>query len=148
MAKGIIINIESTANTQTKKGGYIARLSCGAGKKELVGSSSQTTVNREALSGIIAALESLNEKAAGQTIEIKTSNAYVYQTVKYGHLKMYITNNWTTYSGVPAKNRDLWEELLQLKKEKDVKVAFTLEEDKDLRRQIKLLMKSEPSIEF
>ena len=138
----IILKVEGSANTQNKNGAYISKLVLGEHEKEFIGSASETTNNRMALDGIISALEALNDRAKGATIEIHSSCTYIYDCATRGTIGTYLKNNWTTPSGVEAKNRDLWEKLLEVKKAKGVKVKFSLDENKDMKKKAREMVRT------
>lgn len=138
----IILKVEGSANTQNKNGAYISKLVLGEHEKEFIGSASETTNNRMALDGIISALEALNDRAKGATIEIHSSCTYIYDCATRGTIGTYLKNNWTTPSGVEAKNRDLWEKLLEVKKAKGIKVKFSLDENKDMKKKAREMVRT------
>lgn len=138
----IILKVEGSANTQNKNGAYISKLVLGEHEKEFIGCASETTNNRMALDGIISALEALNERAKGATVEIHSSCTYIYDCATRGTIRTYLSNNWTTPSGVEAKNRDLWEKLLEVKKAKGIKVKFSLDENKGMKKKAREMVRT------
>ncbi len=71
------------------------------------------TSNRAELRAVIAALEFLAWHKEGWTqVAIATDSEYVVNGVT-NWVHEWIRNGWTTAQGIPVKNQDLWEELLE-----------------------------------
>lgn len=64
----------------------------------------QTTNNRMEMTAVIRALEFLE---VGPPVRIVSDSEYVIKGASQW-LKSWKRNDWTTYSGSPVKNRDLW----------------------------------------
>lgn len=82
--------------------------------KEFYGNAINTTNNRMELISCIEALEAINNKTIPTIVTMDSQ--YVVKGINewiYGWLK----KNWKTASGKHVENRDLWEELLDLKKQ-------------------------------
>ena len=96
-------------------GGWSAVLICGKHQKEISGGVSNTTNNRMELMAIIEGLKALKFKAE---VTIYSDSAYVVNPIDKGWLKKWCKNGWLKSDKKPVENRDLWEEFINLSKEK------------------------------
>ena len=87
-------------------------------EKTLSGGEAETTNNRMEILAVIKALEALKEKCS---IELYTDSQYVCNAINKGWAQKWKSNNWKRNKNEPALNSDLWEVLLNLLKEQDVK---------------------------
>ena len=87
-------------------------------EKTLSGGEAETTNNRMEILAVIKALEALKEKC---NIELYTDSQYVCNAINKGWAQKWKSNNWKRNKNEPALNSDLWEVLLNLLKEQDVK---------------------------
>ena len=92
-------------------GGWGAVLLFGAHKKELSGGQRETTNNRMELLGVIRGLEALNEPCQ---VDLYTDSQYIVNAVEKRWVYKWKANNWMRDKKEPAKNPDLWQELLAL----------------------------------
>ena len=103
------------------RGGWAAILRCGEHKKEVYGSSPNTTNNRMELTAAIEALKALKHPC---DVEVVTDSEYL----KNGITK-WIANwrqrGWLTTEKKPVVNRDLWEDLDSLVNLHAVKWSWT-----------------------
>ena len=70
------------------------------------------------MTAVLEALKILKEEC---DVEVYSDSAYVVNAFNQGWLKNWKNNNWQTASKEPVKNRELWEELLDLTKKHKVK---------------------------
>ena len=92
-------------------GGWGAILQYGKHKKELSGGEANTTNNRMELTGVITALEALNEPCE---VALYTDSQYIVNAMTLGWAKKWKANGWMRNKKDPALNPDLWEKLLNL----------------------------------
>ncbi len=100
-------------------GGWGAVLEYGEHKKELFGGQVNTTNNRMELTAVIEAFRAL--KAQNQTIQVFTDSSYVANCFREKWYVSWEKNNWRNASKKPVENRELWEELLSLVRQHDVR---------------------------
>ncbi len=82
------------------------------GKAELSGGFRLTTNNRMELVACIKALESVGK--TGKKITLYSDSSYVVNGIEKGWAAGWQRNDWKKSDGEPAKNSDLWEQLLEL----------------------------------
>ena len=83
----------------------------GPHRKEMSGGAARTTNNRMELTGVIAALEALNEPCA---VDLYSDSKYVIDALEKGWAKGWKARGWVKPDKKPALNPDLWEKLLGL----------------------------------
>lgn len=91
-------------------GGYgtILRAENGV-EKELSGGEPETTNNRMELLAVITGLKALKRPCS---LKIYTDSQYVADAITKGWALSWKNNNWKKADKKPAKNTDLWDELL------------------------------------
>lgn len=99
-------------------GGWGVILRYNGREKTLSGGEAETTNNRMEILAVIKALEALKEKC---NIELYTDSQYVCNAINKGWAQKWKSNNWKRNKNESALNSDLWEVLLNLLKEQDVK---------------------------
>ncbi|MCL2569381.1 MAG: ribonuclease HI [Oscillospiraceae bacterium] len=92
-------------------GGWGAILLYGPHKKELSGGEPQTTNNRMELLGVIRGLEALIEPCE---VDLYTDSQYIVNAIEKRWVYKWRANKWMRNKDEPAKNPDLWQELLRL----------------------------------
>lgn len=102
-------------------GGWGAVLCCMGYEKELSGGEANTTNNRMELTAVIRGLEALNRKC---DVTIYSDSRYFVDAVEKGWARSWQKNGWRTSSKEPAKNPDLWEKLLSLLDEHEIKLVW------------------------
>jgi len=70
-----------------------------------------TTINRVEMQGIIDVLTLYNNPCK---FTVYTESRYIVDGIEKGWARNWRRNGWKKYDGSPAKNRDLWERLLDL----------------------------------
>lgn len=109
--KHVDIYTDGACRGNPGRGGFGAVLVYGTREKELSGGEPMTTNNRMELSAVIAALEALKEPCE---VTVTCDSRYVVEAVSNGWAESWRANGWRTADRSPAKNPDLWEQLLSL----------------------------------
>jgi ribonuclease HI len=99
-------------------GGWAALLESGSHRRELSGGEAATTNNRMELRAVIEGLEALRQPSK---VAVYTDSAYIANAFAQGWVKNWQRNGWRTAGKQPVKNRDLWERLIELTKQHDVR---------------------------
>ena len=92
-------------------GGWAALLIEGEEKREISGFVEDTTNNRMELMGVIQGLSLLEGE---YEVNVYSDSSYVVNAFTKHWLRNWVKNGWKTTTGGDIKNRDLWEQLLQL----------------------------------
>ena len=92
-------------------GGWAAILASGAHRKELARGYRRTTNNRMELMGVIEGLRSLKSRSR---VTIWSDSKYVVEAIEKGWAKRWRQNGWRKADKKPALNADLWQQLLEL----------------------------------
>ncbi|GHV20336.1 ribonuclease H [Clostridia bacterium] len=92
-------------------GGWGAILIYKETEKELSGGAPDTTNNRMELTGIIEGLKALKNPC---DVTVYSDSKYVVDAIVKGWAKSWKAKNWVKSDRQPAKNPDLWEQLLEL----------------------------------
>jgi len=98
-------------------GGWGAILMYKGTKKEIFGSSKETTNNIMELSAVVEALKLVKFPCK---INIYSDSAYVVNAFLQGWIYNWIKKGWKTADGSPVKNKELWEELYSFTKTHDI----------------------------
>jgi len=109
--KHLIIYTDGACSGNPGPGGWGAVLLYGRHKKELSGGEPETTNNRMELLGIIRALEALT---APCTVDLYTDSQYVVNAIEKRWVYGWRAKGWMRNAKEPAKNPDLWQQLLAL----------------------------------
>lgn len=99
-------------------GGWAVVLNNDYATKLISGSCKQTTNNRMELLAVINGLKALKKKCK---VELYSDSKYIVNAINLHWLDNWKNNGWLTSSGTDVKNIDLWNELIQLLKEHEVK---------------------------
>lgn len=92
-------------------GGYAAILLYNRHRKEISGGYARTTNNRMELMAVIAGLRTLKRKVKAR---VYCDSKYVVDAMKKRWPYRWRTNGWRRGKEGPARNPDLWQELLDL----------------------------------
>ncbi|HPR83339.1 MAG TPA: ribonuclease HI [Pontiellaceae bacterium] len=92
-------------------GGYGVVLLAGGRRKELSGGFRKTTNNRMELLACIEGLRSLKRPC---TVVLTSDSKYVVEAMNKSWAKRWRANGWKLSPSKPAKNSDLWKQLLDL----------------------------------
>jgi ribonuclease HI len=108
----IVIYTDGACLGNPGPGGWGAVLLWKKHKKEISGYETHTTNNRMELQAVIEALKSLKRK--NLPVRIVTDSKYVQHAFTKNWLDGWIRRGWITAEKTPVKNRDQWEQLLEL----------------------------------
>ncbi len=103
-------------------GGWAAIVRIGKGSREISGGLAGTTNNRMEIRALIEGLRALEQPAK---VRVVTDSRYLHDALEKGWLRRWQANGWRTASKTAVKNRDLWEELLQLLNKHQVTMSWT-----------------------
>ena len=90
-------------------GGWAAVLNYRHYRKEVSGFDPDTTKNRMQL---FAAIKGLEELTSPCNVTICSNSMYFVSAIEKKWIELWRDNDWTTFRGLPVKNRDLWERFL------------------------------------
>ena len=102
-------------------GGYGIVLQYGGHRKELSGGYRRTTNNRMELLAVIKALEALTQPCQ---VILHSDSRYVVDAMEKGWARQWQANGWRRSRQEKALNPDLWETLLHLCEQHDVKFRW------------------------
>lgn len=109
--KTVTIYTDGACSGNPGPGGWGAILQYGEFQKEFSGGEAHTTNNRMELTGVITALEALNEPCE---VELYSDSKYVIDALEKGWARGWKAKGWVKADKKPALNPDLWERLLEL----------------------------------
>lgn len=92
-------------------GGWGSILMCDNVKKEISGGKKDTTNNVMEITAVIEGLKLLKYPCE---VEIYSDSAYVVNAFNQNWIEAWIKKNWKNSKGEAVKNRELWEELINL----------------------------------
>ena len=98
-------------------GGWAAILKYGEAEKVLSGGERETTNNRMELTAVIQGLKALKKPCR---VQLYSDSRYVVDAVTNGWVYGWKKKGWMRKGSEPAKNPELWEELLALMKTHEV----------------------------
>ena len=113
----VIIYTDGACSGNPGPGGYGAILMLGENRKEISGGKKDTTNNVMELSGVIEALKLLKRPCK---VQLYSDSAYVVNAFLNHWIDGWIKNNWKNSNKEEVKNKELWQELLELTKIHDV----------------------------
>jgi ribonuclease HI len=102
-------------------GGYGVILRCGAHEKELSNGYASTTNNRMELLAAITGLSALKRSC---DVTLYTDSKYLADSIEKGWAKKWRANGWIKSDKKPALNADLWDKLLKLLEQHNVKIVW------------------------
>ena len=109
--KTVEIYTDGACSGNPGPGGWGAILRYKGVERELSGGEAMTTNNRMELLGVIRALEALREPCA---VELWSDSRYVVDGLDKGWAEGWRKRGWVKADNKPALNADLWERLLEL----------------------------------
>ena len=121
MKKHVDIFTDGACSGNPGVGGWAAILRYGGREKSLCGGEEETTNNRMELMAVIEALRALKESCA---VSLTTDSKYVVDSIEKGWVYGWQKKNWMRTPHEPAKNTDLWKELLPLLKKHEVSFVW------------------------
>lgn len=111
MQKNVQLYADGACSGNPGPGGWGVILIYQNASRELSGFESATTNNRMELTAVIEGLRALREPCR---VEVFSDSAYVCNAFTQNWIKKWKKNGWTTASGKPVENQDLWNSLLEL----------------------------------
>ena len=102
-------------------GGWAAILVVGERERELSGREPQTTNQRMELMAAVAGLRALKRACR---VTLYSDSAYMINGLKQRWYVTWRKNGWLNSNREPVKNRDLWEDLVELIEDKGHEVTF------------------------
>ncbi len=102
-------------------GGYAAIVRDDRGRQELSGGFRLTTNNRMEIMAAIAGLRALGQPSS---VMLYSDSQYLVDSVTKGWVLRWRANRWRTSGKTPALNRDLWEQLLDLLQQHEVRFEW------------------------
>jgi len=111
MGKNVEIYTDGACKGNPGPGGYGVVLVSGDRKKELSGGFRKTTNNRMELLACIEGLRSLKHPCS---VVLTSDSKYVVNAMVKGWVKRWRSRGWKLSPSKPAKNSDLWMQLLDL----------------------------------
>ena len=109
--KQVSIYTDGACSGNPGPGGWAAILVYNGREKIISGGESLTTNNRMELLGVISALQALKEACE---VDLWSDSRYVIDALEKGWAESWKKRGWIKGDKNPAKNPDLWEQLLQL----------------------------------
>ena len=119
--KEVEIYTDGSCKKNPGPGGWAAILVYGGAEKELCGGEADTTNNRMELTAVIRALEALKEPCR---VTLTTDSKYVSDGITKGWAASWKARGWKKADKSPALNPDLWDRLLALCGEHEVKFVW------------------------
>lgn len=116
--KEVTIYTDGACSGNPGPGGWGAILQYGAHTKEISGGDPHTTNNKMELLGVISALELLREPCS---VELYSDSKYVIDGITKGWARGWKARGWKKADKTPAKNPELWDRLLALLDQHDVR---------------------------
>ena len=116
--KTVTIYTDGACSGNPGPGGWGAILEYMGHEKELSGGEANTTNNRMELTAVIRALQALKEPC---TVELYSDSKYVIDALQKGWAVSWRKKGWIKSDKKPALNPDLWEILLNLTEQHDVR---------------------------
>jgi ribonuclease HI len=117
MKDNYIIYTDGSSRGNPGPGGWAAILMKGKEVRELGGREEQTTNNRMELK---AAIEGLKAVPVGSKVLLNADSEYVVKGMTLW-IQGWLAKNWRTAAKKPVLNQDLWQELLEAAKGKEIK---------------------------
>ena len=113
----VIIYTDGACSGNPGPGGWGAILMYKDSKKEISGGNKNTTNNIMEMTAVIEALKLLKHPCK---VKLYSDSAYVINAFLQNWTKNWIKNNWKTSDKKDVKNKELWQELIELTKVHDV----------------------------
>ncbi len=113
----VIIYTDGACSGNPGPGGFGAILMLGSNKKEISGGEKNTTNNIMELTAVIEALKLLKRPCK---VQLYSDSAYVVNAFLQNWISGWIRNNWKNSNKEDVKNKELWQELINLTKVHDV----------------------------
>ncbi len=116
--KTVVLYTDGACSGNPGPGGWGAILAYNGREKELSGGEDSTTNNRMELTAVIRGLEALREPCI---VELYSDSKYVIDGLEKGWARSWQRRGWVKSDKKPALNPDLWERLLALTQQHQVR---------------------------
>ncbi len=116
--KKVTLYTDGACSGNPGPGGWGVVLLYGEHKKELSGGERETTNNRMELTAVIEGLRALKMKCS---VDIFSDSAYTVNGFLQGWVQGWERSDWKKADHKPVLNADLWQELVRLVREHDVR---------------------------
>ena len=116
--KTVTLYTDGACSGNPGPGGWGAILEYMGHEKELSGGQANTTNNRMELTAVIEGLKALHEPCI---VELYSDSKYVIDGLSKGWAESWQKNGWRKADKKPALNPDLWEVLLALVRQHDLR---------------------------
>ena len=116
--KTVTLYTDGACSGNPGPGGWGAILEFNGVEKELSGGESMTTNNRMELTAVIRGLEALNQSCI---VELYSDSKYVIDGLSKGWAAGWQKNGWRKADKKPALNPELWEQLLALTQQHEMR---------------------------
>lgn len=107
----VIIYTDGACSGNPGPGGWGSILMAGTNQKEISGGKKETTNNVMELTAVIEALKLLKRPC---DVDLYSDSAYVVNAFLQDWISGWIKNNWKNSSKEEVKNKELWQELIEL----------------------------------
>ena len=111
--ENVTIYTDGACSGNPGPGGWGAILMAGENKKEISGGKKDTTNNVMELTAVIEALKLLKRPCK---VELYSDSAYVVNAFLQNWISGWIKNGWKNSNKEEVKNKELWQELINLTK--------------------------------
>ena len=120
--ESISIHTDGACSGNPGPGGWAAAIEQGGEIRDVSGGFAKTTNNRMELYAVIASLEDIQE--IDGDVSVFSDSKYVVDMINQGHAERWRKNGWMRNKKEMAVNSDLWERLLVLCQERDVRFVW------------------------
>ncbi|MCI9039693.1 MAG: ribonuclease HI [Clostridia bacterium] len=107
----VIIYTDGACSGNPGPGGWGSILMSGTNQKEISGGKKETTNNVMELTAVIEALKLLKRPCE---VDLYSDSAYVVNAFLQDWISNWIKNSWINSSKEEVKNKELWQELVEL----------------------------------
>jgi ribonuclease HI len=116
--KDVTMYTDGACSGNPGPGGWAAIIINGDDAEQLTGGEPHTTNNRMEMTAALEGLRTLDQPAR---VELHTDSAYLSRAFNEGWLDKWQRNGWKTSSKKPVKNKELWQQLLKMDEQHDIK---------------------------
>lgn len=121
MQKEVTLYTDGACSGNPGAGGWGAILEYKGSQKELCGGERETTNNRMEMTAVIMGLRALKEPCR---VTLVSDSKYVLDALSLGWARRWKAQGWMRNKKDKALNPDLWEELLQLTAQHEMKYVW------------------------
>ena len=119
--KQVTIYTDGACSGNPGPGGWGVVLACGGLRRELSGGEASTTNNRMELTAVIEGLSALKYPCQ---VTLVSDSRYVLDAITKGWVYKWKANGWMRTKTEPALNSDLWERLLPLLEQHELRYEW------------------------